>query len=218
MRHLKFAWIECVHAETRFTISEKLILSYCATFGVFGKRHDFQLHQTLIAERVGCNVRTVKRTFAKARKLGYLAVAEPRKRGRGKGKADRNRIVMPLPLPEIGDIQVVNRGHSGTEIGDICDTENAASPPETQPLRLKERLFKGDGTLRGAAPPPCPDHPDGPRHSTRCVLCARVREYESSRPTPTPPRHVPQGPPPVTTEVADAARAEIRRALSKRGR
>ena len=194
MAHLKFAWIDSVYAEDRFTPADKAILVYCAIKGVYGKQHDFTLNQTLIAERVGVGTATVKRAVSKAREYGYLALAAERQRGRGHTNSDRHRIVLPSPLHEIGISNDRNRDQNHTEIGINSDDQNTVLPAETTPLRVKERVIKGSGPLRDAAPPPCPRHPNGYRHNEPCGSCAKLRDYDRDRPTPTPPRHVPQQP------------------------
>lgn len=221
-RDAKFDWINAVLADSRFTGKEQVVLTKCALTYVRNGQDMFAVRQTIIAERCSTSVVTVKRAIAKARQFGYLVLAEERVRGRGHHSADRHCLVVPRdeigvePEPRIGIASEPNRDRMRPEIGIETTPQNHGLPAETPHVRVSKGCIEGSGARRDASPPPCPRHPNGYRHNEPCPTCRDLRNYDRNRPTPTPPQHVPQGPPPELTAKGYQAMRQIHDELRKR--
>lgn len=171
-RHPKFEWIDAVSADRRLGGTQRLVLTYCARKYVSSGQTTFSVRQETIAQRCGCGIATVKRTFARARDIGYLAtVRSPR--GRNLHRGDEHRLTYPNDLginstdlginlipgnpADLGIILEGSRDHfepiqgsSSADLGIICDKNIASDQQECSPLgSLKEGSLK-EGSLKGS--------------------------------------------------------------------
>jgi hypothetical protein len=162
----KWAWFYAVCADPRIPGAEAKVLLYCAARYVLHAEETFCVRQAVIAERCAVSVPTVKRAFALGRQLGYLVIAEPRRRGRGHRRADEHRLVVPpeiginlTPISgvdnEIGITGDQNRDHRRSEIGITADSVTSEND---DPIGFLKDLDKGLASAPAeTAPPPDAD-------------------------------------------------------------
>jgi hypothetical protein len=95
----KFAWMARVLEDRWLSPVAKTVLVYCALQYVKGPEDTFCVRQQTVAANLGISrAQTVGDAFAKARKLGWLELAEERQRGRGRHQADIHRLTFPVEI------------------------------------------------------------------------------------------------------------------------
>lgn len=114
----RFDWLRALARDRRMSHGEtKNILTFIVLNNMKMGDDTFCVRQVTVAENLGVAARTVRRTYRRAMRLGYLELSEERQRGRGHHKADTYR----LTLPEIGSRPSTC---SDDEIGDSAFTSS----------------------------------------------------------------------------------------------
>lgn len=112
----KHKWLDAVEDDARITPSEARVLLRIGRRYVLNGDSTFRVQQTTLATRCRVDVRTVRRAITKGKDLGYLALAQERKRGRSHRAPDQYRLVMPDR--NTGQNSGQNTGQNGAEIPD----------------------------------------------------------------------------------------------------
>jgi hypothetical protein len=184
----KFDWMRAVAADTRIPGGEKFVLWYCAAIYVRYGEDTFCVRQQTIAARCAAGERTVRRAMARAQKLRYLMLAEPRQRGRGYHRANEYSLVVPT---EIGDNLASvtqeteaktdrNRGQNCQEYRPKPTPCLASTSENGTPKGLYKGLKEGYGACSAAPPARLIDdeeHPD-----TDAILTEAFPGLKAQRP------------------------------------
>jgi hypothetical protein len=155
-RSFKFDWQRGVLQDDRLSPSMRMILCWCALVNSKGYEGTFRVRQETVAERLHVHPDTVSAAFRRARKLGWLEVAEERQRGRGWHQADLIAMTFPseIPCPTTGyssaeypvpDQEIPGRPSLNT-LSPIAKYPVASTllPAQTHPDGVKRRGI-GDG-------------------------------------------------------------------------
>lgn len=187
----KFNWLRAVYAAD-FSGAEKAVLAHVAMFSVLTGEDTFCVKQATIAEHCGMTRATVNTAISKAKRHGYLVLAEARKPGWGKHAADTLRLAVPESCQESLHDSVTDGANEASRVNGFDMTSNEScqdfdrvvSSVLIETCQESLQPYKEDSSLnssRGRSadrPPPCPRHPNGFHHSEPCFQCMRIRLWE----------------------------------------